>query len=1210
MDSFRLDSFELRAPLGRGAMGEVWLGRHLYQDVPVAIKVLNAELVKDEWALEAFTNEVRAAAGLHHPGIIMLLDQGLVSQEEAAASYGQVQANSPYLVMEQIEGRPLHHWAGRLSWPIIHSVLSQLLEALAHSHARGVIHRDIKPGNVLVEVDEHKSRTDPHRLRIVLTDFGLAQALDRHSTTDRQVAGTPAYMAPEQLRGRWRDQGPWTDLYSVGCLGWAMTTGEPPFGRKRPIEDYCHDHIHLPPPPLDSVAPVPRDLEAWLRRLLQKRPEERFGHAIDALHTLQKLGGSLVEGNAKKIRAELANEPTKPNIPYPPELLPEDSEILDDCSTQEDPVSEISTRILDVDKIVRSVLPRALPSRAIPPIEIAQAPIPSTWERTPRLHSGRASGVGLSLYGLSPAPMVNRYEERDALWTALREVQKTKETRVVLLEGPAGCGKSYLASWLCQEATTWAGITTLHAVHSSIPEPSNGLAPMLAKALRCRNLSRAELVERLAHVLPRIGLAELDEIHGIAELIQPLPVGERTQGKRPVRFYSNQERHHMVRRVLHRIGRNDESHRPIIIWFDDLQWGQDSLNFIRYLLRSSGRNSESVLVVGTVQIGALQERKEEAELLTILRNRPQTQSLHIDPLGAAHHRELVKNLLGKEGQLVERVARRTAGNPLFAVQLVGDWVDRGVLLTGPGGVTLQPDVPVDLPDTLHAIWDSRIDRFLNQHEERSGRALEVAATLGDKVDRREWRRAAERLNVRPSPKLVTGLIRHRLVMADPEGQGWSFAHPMLRECLESRARRSGRAPAVHLACARMLQERTRDQPGNAERIGTHLMQGGETLEALSYFLRAASDAYNQGAFHHVNTLLNEWEEAMVDQGMPASEPMWGHGWLLRGQVDRSLGRIDEAHQIITRAMRVSEEQGWPDIIASCLCEEGVILQRLGDWERSWQRLRKAQTQAESLGDDGLLARILNWQGDNLTTQGRLEEAHKVFEECRKLAAKNGHTSSEAEAWFQLGRVDKQAGRLEKAQERISQSLELFESVGARWGVSKTVNELGEIARLQDQLPEAAIHYSEALERMEELGLPEATVPRLNLALVMMKQEQYAQAMPLIEHAHELFIQSDSKARQGITHLLLLVCNVGQGRWNEWDIHLGKTRRLFADTGFVDIDVAMCATQAGDMAAKAGYLDHARDAWDLAMDQWIGLDRPDDVAITKQKILSLVENPVR
>ena len=103
---------------------ERFIGRHIYQDA-VAIKVLNQDLARDEWALNAFTNEVRAAAGLNHPNIMMLLDQGVVTPEEADNANGQARSGSPYLVMELVEGRPLHHWAGRLSWPIIHNVLSQ-----------------------------------------------------------------------------------------------------------------------------------------------------------------------------------------------------------------------------------------------------------------------------------------------------------------------------------------------------------------------------------------------------------------------------------------------------------------------------------------------------------------------------------------------------------------------------------------------------------------------------------------------------------------------------------------------------------------------------------------------------------------------------------------------------------------------------------------------------------------------------------------------------------------------------------------------------------------------------------------------------------------------------------------------------------------------------------------------------------------------------
>ena len=261
-------------------------------------------------------------------------------------------------------------------------------------------------------------------------------------------------------------------------------------------------------------------------------------------------------------------------------------------------------------------------------------------------------------------------------------------------------------------------------------------------------------------------------------------------------------------------------------------------------------------------MGALQEQPEETSQVEALRAHDHTPANHRRSARRGSPTRLVKSLLGKEGHLVERVARRTAGNPLFAVQLVGDWVGLARhLIDRRVESSFQPGATVDLPDNLHAIWDSRIDRFLNQHESRAGQALEVAATLGDKVDRQEWRAASERLGVRPSPALVAGLVRHRLVQADADGDGWSFSHSMLRECLERRARDSRRATQVHLACARMLQERSDKQPGSAERIGTHLLRGGEAMEALSYFLRAAEERFSQGSFHQVSALLNDWEQA-------------------------------------------------------------------------------------------------------------------------------------------------------------------------------------------------------------------------------------------------------------------------------------------------------------------------------------------------------------
>ena len=245
-------------------------------------------------------------------------------------------------------------------------------------------------------------------------------------------------------------------------------------------------------------------------------------------------------------------------------------------------------------------------------------------------------------------------------------------------------------------------------------------------------------------------------------------------------------------------------------------------------------------------------------------------------------------------------------------------------------------------------------------------------------------------------------------------------------------------------------------------------------------------------------------------------------------------------------MRVAEEQGWPDIVANSLCEEGIVLHRMGESERGWKRLRKAEKSATKIGDETLLARVLNGQGDLLITQGRLDEATQAFAKVRSLAAQNGHTEQEADSHFQLGRTCKQAGRLTDARDHLSLSIELFESIGARWGLAKAVNELGEICRLENQLGEAGRYYRLALEKMDELGLAEATIPRLNLALVMLQQGKYEEAQPLIAHAHAQFTRSGSKSRLSLTHLLSLVCETAQGIWIDWDYHLSQARVLLAD----------------------------------------------------------------
>ena len=190
--------FHLDRIIGRGGMGEVWRARHVDGRHTVAVKVLTSQAAQDLYFQASFRNEARAAAGLTHPNIAAVFDYGRIPAEADRASEGRLRAGSPYLVMEMAAGGSLEGHLGRLEWRDIRVILLCLLDALAHAHARGVVHRDLKPGNALLAGGWG---------RVKLTDFGLAHAPGSDSALreDEGAVGTPAYMAPEQFEGSWRD---------------------------------------------------------------------------------------------------------------------------------------------------------------------------------------------------------------------------------------------------------------------------------------------------------------------------------------------------------------------------------------------------------------------------------------------------------------------------------------------------------------------------------------------------------------------------------------------------------------------------------------------------------------------------------------------------------------------------------------------------------------------------------------------------------------------------------------------------------------------------------------------------------------------------------------------------------------------------------------------------------------------------------------------
>jgi len=325
----------------------------------------------------------------------------------------------------------------------------------------------------------------------------------------------------------------------------------------------------------------------------------------------------------------------------------------------------------------------------------------------------------------------------------------------------------------------------LRASHGSSPGAGDGLPRMMSRHLRTTGLTRAETAERVHRLLLSWKVDDVEEAAGLADLMTPgTAEGDGAAHLlRPMRPQTAAERFSLLERHCRRLARQ----RPVLILLDDVHWSSEAIAFADHLLRSADL---PVLLLLTVRDEALAERRLEAAAVAELLTLPGASELEVPPLSPGDRAALVQELLGLSGDLAAQVEERTHGNPLFAVQLVGDWVQRGVLEVGAAGFVLRPGEEARFPDDLHQVWSGRVDRLLAALPAGSRESLEIAAALGPMVDRTEWETACRAVGAPCPPQLLEGLVVSHLAVRTEEG--WRFVHPMLRESLERMAREAGR----------------------------------------------------------------------------------------------------------------------------------------------------------------------------------------------------------------------------------------------------------------------------------------------------------------------------------------------------------------------------------------------------------------------------------
>ncbi len=1077
------DRYEVLGVLGEGGMGIVYRCLDQLSGQHVALKrviVPEAKLRRDYvmW----FYKESRALAALDHPGIVRARD------------FGQLVDGSPYLVMELVNGVSLHDLSySRLPFPVVWSIVDQMLGALAHAHARGVIHGDLKPSNVLVEEVEGA----PPRIRIL--DFGLAwlkqdphdERLDGAKALEfapHAGAGTPGYMAPEQIQHEMHHVSGATDLYSLGCILFRMLSGQAPFtGESRQL---LKRHAFEKPPRLEPAIAVPEGVAEFAEQLLAKRPWDRWEFAAHA-------------------RAEWAA--MRPNADVP-------------AGTWRLPHIRRHSRSSQVKAAVDA-------SDAQPNQRLA-----AVLDRAP------------GLLNMRPSPLVGREEIRTLLRKHCDELAAAVAPlhRLVLLTGPAGAGKSRIAEWLCEVVHEEGLMVPLRARYRPVSTPLDGL---LGAVTQYFNFERADRDTIERSLLARWKIPRNDKqgrtwVAGVAEWLRPLgPMSDQPMGPSGVRFTLDtvDARRMVTRYALRRIARR----RPLLFWLDDLHHAND--HTLEGLLKYASEEPEQpLLIVATARSEELQIGTKASENIRALQEALNGETVEVQPMHAEETRELLRASLPLQDAAVEEAARRSRGNPLFALQQLHAWALAGEMELVDGVYCVADEVLSVKPQTTAELWDSRVAALPPEH--RLG--AYATASLGGDIRHEVLSALLESLEL--PPEAVIGSLQSAEVIL-PRGPGrYAWPHQLLQEHLAEKLSTSDSVRRVYRAAAEAL---TKHPMARSRRVVRQrvlcLLQAGDPdaastllFDFLTLSWHGARDPAESLADLELLkgklqgrslALKHRWQaEALRHVGRPDDAMM--HAEIARSSLDEANDRENVAHcerllghlksqrgasteglALVQRAHATFEALGNLSGQAQCEVVAGEIHYLLGRYDIARAQVERGERNFAKLGQPMGRGQCLLLRGRIEHSEGATERAQRYTMEARSEFERAGYRLGVAEANVTLAHIEHRLCNYYNAERGALEALSMFTSLSTPRGQAASERLLGMVGLDIDDLDMSELHTDRARAVYEELGDP------WGLLETRLLSAQAALAKHDLEHARTLLARckaEDIAEPEPRQHLLL------------------------------------------------------------------------------------------
>ena len=1254
-------AFLLEEPIGEGGVCRVWRGTHRQRNFPIACKVFLNEIELSPEMLEAFQKEVRSVASLDHPAIVRVFDYGSIDESTEQKTVGALRSGSPYLAMELAEGS-LSPLCGKLEWPSLYQILMSILDALAHAHARGVIHRDIKPENILTYQDSSIVKLTDFGLAFGFEQDGIPLNAGKLTGTPMYMA-PEQFSGSWRDYGPWTDMyalggtaytllcghAPFEHCQALSELVMAhLTWPIPPCSSNSIFPDaFCTwlEKMMAKEPSkrfqraADAAYALAKLHASWNQDMLEQTVESP-APTPDSLVTRQMHQSQYALAIPSKglfrtqpensMREDVASESVEDVLKTAPTLPPvftgmetthdktagrqkqitKDEEFISQShlktiAMQQHQVEERSQhsreKAVKAERIEKT--PRA-PDTSNQTFSKKKMgfdfpPLPSTWRQPKLVQSEAFQHVGLGLHGFRTIPFVDREEERQTLWHLMEQVIQHKVARCVVIQGEVGCGKSRLAAWLCQRTHELGISNPLRAFHRSIGGEKGGLAAMLARHLGCSGLTHQETLRQLSRRLKTEDTLDEQDLHTLAEFLTPATEKERRENPLSVRFSSSQERHGVLYRFLKILSQR----RLVIVWLDDVQWGLDALDFVLYVMNQQEREPFPILFLLTAQSEAHSQRTYEKICLERL-NAAGTDHLALSNLEAQYWPVLIRNILELSKDLASQVEQWTAGHPLFAIQLLEHWIHLDWLRPTASGFGVKQPNDFRQPEDLSELWKERLAHLFARRTPGEKTAFELAALLGQSINRTEWKKVCKELGLTLPLELVEKMLHQRLLVRAEEQdvQQWYFANEAIRIHLEEQAQNSPHWQRYSKIITMLLQKDNKQ--GSAERLGRHLLRAGQNRQALEALLEAIRADLTRGEEPLAIALFQEWEETLKKADIPEHDALWSDYYYLQFQMCYLNSEYETAKHWSQRAEEHARKYGWRDTLLELLCERAPMYWSTGLVTEAWDGLEEAKRLARELRKRTWQAKVHLARGKFLKARGSLEEAIAETEQANLHYIQLADPVGIGQSLFRQGVIYKQKGEFAKATSYTQQAQTCFEQWGARTLTAHCHSLLGELARLQGKQQAAETYYQSAIAHYQTLQMRAEVTCRLNLVLLWLEQDRYHKAFSQIQDCLFIVSHQSDQVLLGICECSLLPCLSSWGDWKAWDTHLQSGTKRLLQVSFFDVDLARILERTAEHCVLAQQMKRAQLAYQMVLEQYQTLNSPQDVHRIQTRLAGL------